>query len=71
MGGLFGSPPPPPAPLPDPILPQKSDADIQASRTNYRKKRLAASGRSSTILTSGRGVTEEATPTKKTLLGGS
>jgi hypothetical protein len=69
MGGLFGGAPAAPAPLPDPVLPQKSDADIQASRTNERKRRLAASGRASTILTSGTGVTDDSTSTKKTLLG--
>jgi hypothetical protein len=70
MGGLFGGAAPmPPAPLPAPEAPKKSDAEIMASRENERKRRLAAAGRQSTVLTSGQGVTEEATVTKPTLLG--
>tara|TARA_R110000765_G_scaffold414851_1_gene515593 strand:- start:1196 stop:1417 length:222 start_codon:yes stop_codon:yes gene_type:complete len=72
MGGIFSAPkpPPPPAPLPAPPVPTKSDADVRAARDNERKRRLASAGRQSTILTSGQGVTEEASTTKATLLGG-
>tara|TARA_R100001086_G_scaffold162473_1_gene87595 strand:- start:1104 stop:1337 length:234 start_codon:yes stop_codon:yes gene_type:complete len=75
MGGILSpmkppAPPPPPAPMPAPVVPTRSDADIRAARENERKRRLAAAGRQSTILTSGQGVTEEATATKSTLLGG-
>ena len=59
MGGILSpmrppAPPPPPAPMPAPVAPT----------------RLASAGRQSTILTSGQGVTEEASTTKATLLGG-
>tara|TARA_R100000700_G_C3166473_1_gene141532 strand:+ start:1055 stop:1282 length:228 start_codon:yes stop_codon:yes gene_type:complete len=74
MGGLFGSksssPPPPPPPMPPPPAPTRSDADIRATRDNERKRRLAAAGRQSTILTSGQGITEDATANRPTLLGG-
>mgnify|MGYP003111024517 FL=1 len=75
MGGILSpmkppAPPPPPPPMPAPVVPTRSDADIRAARENERKRRLAAAGRQSTILTSGQGVTEEATTTKSTLLGG-
>jgi|TARA_R110000751_G_scaffold25759_6_gene69559 hypothetical protein len=71
MGGLLSAPAaaPMPAPLPAPVAPQKSDADIMASRENERKRRLAAAGRQSTVLTSGEGVKEEAAVVKPTLLG--
>tara|TARA_R110000824_G_scaffold300283_2_gene488314 strand:- start:482 stop:694 length:213 start_codon:yes stop_codon:yes gene_type:complete len=69
MGGIFGSPaPPPPAIEPAPIAPTKSDEDVRASRDNERKRRLAAAGRQSTILTSPIG-TGTPTTEKKTLLG--
>jgi len=75
MGGILSpmrppAPPPPPAPMPAPVAPTRSDADIRAARDNERKRRLASAGRQSTILTSGQGVTEEASTTKATLLGG-
>jgi len=70
MGGLFSSPAPPPAPMlePAPVAPTKSDEDVRASRENERKRRLAAAGRQSTILTSAAG-TRTPTTEKKTLLG--
>ena len=60
--------PPPPAIEPAPVAPTKSDEDVRASRDNERKRRLAAAGRQSTILTSPTG-TGTPTTEKKTLLG--
>ncbi len=68
MGGLFSSPaPPPPAPIPEP--PARSDKDIQSAALEARRRRAAATGRSDTILTSGQGVTEDASTATTTLLG--
>ena len=68
MGGIFGggapSPPPPPPPPPD-----RSDVDVQMAARNERLRQASTQGRASTVLTSGQGVTDEATPVKKTLLG--
>tara|TARA_R110000787_G_scaffold34160_1_gene88806 strand:- start:1144 stop:1365 length:222 start_codon:yes stop_codon:yes gene_type:complete len=72
MGGMFSSPKPPappPLPAPTPPPPQKSDSDIRSSRDNERKRRLAAAGRKSTILTSGQGVIGDYESKKTTLLG--
>jgi len=69
MGGIFSSPaPPPPQLAPAPEAPAESDEDVRASRENERKRRLAAAGRQSTILTGATG-TAEPTTEKKTLLG--
>lgn len=67
MGGLFGGSQP--APLPPPVPPSRSDADIQSAALEARQRRAAATGRSETILTSGQGVTEDANTTTKKLLG--
>mgnify|MGYP007004758901 CR=1 FL=1 len=72
MGGIFSAPKvpaPPPLPAPTPPPPQASNKDIRASRDNERKRRLAAAGRKSTILTSGQGVLEDTQSKKTTLLG--
>ena len=68
MGGIFGggAPAPPPAPLPPP---DRGDADVQLAARNERLRQAGTRGRASTVLTSGKGVTDEATPVKKTLLG--
>jgi len=69
MGGIFSSPaPPPPQLAPAPVAPTTSDEDVRASRENERKRRLAAAGRQSTILTGATGATQPTTE-KKTLLG--
>ena len=71
MGGILSPKvpaPPPPVPVAPPP-PTKSDSDIRASRENERKRRLAAAGRKSTILTGGTGVTDEAPIQQATLLG--
>ena len=61
--------PPPPA---EPIEPPKfEDAEREAAAAEkQRKLNLKRKGRASTILTSRQGIEEEATTTKKTLLGG-
>ncbi len=59
---------PPPPPLP-PAPPDKSDAEIQAKAAEERKRLQLASGRGSTILSGGTGVTDEANVGTKTLLG--
>jgi len=58
-----GSSPPPVQPAP--VLPSKSDAEVQASRARERDRLRKMRGRRSTILTGGQGVPDE----KKTLLG--
>tara|TARA_R100000808_G_scaffold871_5_gene4144 strand:+ start:3303 stop:3446 length:144 start_codon:yes stop_codon:yes gene_type:complete len=42
-------------------------AEVSAARENERKRRMAAAGRSSTLLTGGTGITEDAPAQKKTL----
>lgn len=68
----LGSPkmpaPPPPPKLPPPP-PTRDDPEINQAATDLRKRRLAAKGRSSTILTAATGVRDDAN-VGKTLLGG-
>ena len=64
----FGGSTPAPAPLPTP--PTTNDAEVKAASEAERKRRIAAAGRSSTILTGGAGVTDPVKPGKKKLLGG-
>lgn len=68
MGGIFSAPSPTPPAAPPPP-PDRSDADVQLAARRERLRQAETQGRASTILTSGQGVTEEATPVKKTLLG--
>jgi hypothetical protein len=68
MGGLFGGAAPA-APEPPPPPPDRGDADVQLAARKERLRQSKSQGRASTILTSGQGVTDEATPVKKTLLG--
>lgn len=68
MGGLFSSPEPA-APVALPPTPTQSDADVQAAGLNARRRRAAASGRESTIHTSGQGVTTDLPSATSTLLG--
>jgi len=67
MGGIFGGSQPALQPLPPP--PSRSDADVQAAALATRRRAANASGRASTILTSGQGVRDEV-DTRKTVLGG-
>ena len=69
MGGIFSAPSAPAAPAPLPPPPTRSDVDVQDAAIAERRRRANASGRASTILTSGEGVKDEVTTTKK-LLGG-
>ena len=66
---IFKSPKPQPAPEPAPP-PTRSDAEVADAADSERRRRAAAIGRSSTILTSGQGVTDPAQPVSNTLLGG-
>ena len=61
------TPPPPQAPAPPPPPPTVNDAEVKAARENERKRRVAAVGRTSTIMTGGQGVGEERTASKKLL----
>ena len=61
------TPPPPQAPPPPPPPPTVNDAEVKAARENERKRRVAAVGRTSTIMTGGQGVGEERTAGKKLL----
>lgn len=69
MGNPFKAPSPsaPPPPPPPPTV--ENNAEIEAAKENERKRRVAARGRSSTILTSGQGVMgdTETASTKRTL----
>ena len=59
-----------PAPTAPPIVaPIDADADAKAAGDEERRKRQAASGRSSTILTGGLGDTSAPSTGKKRLLG--
>ncbi|WP_245791001.1 hypothetical protein [Desulfovibrio litoralis] len=71
MGGSSPSMPEvAPAPTPPPVVaPISADQDAARAGDNERKRRLAASGRSDTILTGGLGDTGTATAGGKKLLG--
>lgn len=68
MGGILSSPKPA-APVPLPPPPTQSDADVQGAALMARKRRALASGRESTIHTSGQGVTGDAGSATLKLLG--
>ena len=58
------------APVAPPVVaPIDADADAKKAGDDERRKRIAASGRSDTILTSGLGDLSEANTGKKKLLG--
>jgi len=68
----FSSPaPPPPLPDPPPVPPPptRDDPEVVASQRSARRQRINARGRSSTLLTGGQGVTDEANTGYKSLLG--
>jgi hypothetical protein len=69
MGALFSSPSTPTISSP-PVTATTTDQEADAAAERERKRALAATGRSSTVLTSGLGVTDQAPLEKKTLLGG-
>lgn len=53
MGGIFSAPKAPPPPPPPPPAPTKSDAEVRDAEQAERRRRAAAQGRQSTILTMG------------------
>jgi len=71
----FGrSRPPPPPPPPEPIKlppppPTPVSAEVKAARVTQKRTLATKHGRKSTILTSSRGVLEDADIQRKTLLG--
>jgi hypothetical protein len=58
-----------PAPVEVPTAPEKSDAEVQAEALAERKRRRAALGSASTVLTGGSGVTNPSALAAKQLLG--
>ncbi len=58
------TPPPPP-----PEQPKQVDQEMQFARDTQRKQSRLAAGRSSTMLTGGKGLQSEAQTKQKTLLG--
>jgi hypothetical protein len=58
-----------PAPEPPPPPPTVNDAEVQSAKDNERKRRVAAAGRTSTILTGGEGVTTAERTQGKQVLG--
>jgi len=63
------APAPPPAPPPVPASPTRDDPEMVEAQRSARRRRIAAQGRSSTMLTGGQGVTEEANLGQASLLG--
>ena len=70
MEAIFGKSEKIATPAPPPPPPTRADPDVQAAALAERRRLAARQGRSSTILTSGQGVVDEATPATRTLLGG-
>ena len=69
-GGGGGAPKVKKAPTPPPVVtPIDADADAKRAGNEERRKRMAASGRSDTILTGGLGSMEPAQTGGKKLLG--
>ena len=62
--------PPPPAPVPTPVAPTVAEVSQSKAADAYDPRKAKAKGRSSTIMTSSRGVEDETiTLGKKSLLG--
>ena len=69
MGSVFRPSPPPTPPAPTPTAPEVSQATA-TSMDGYDARKTKARGRSSTIITSSKGVEDESlTLGKKSLLG--
>ena len=63
-------PPPPPAPVPTPVTPTVAEVSQSQAADAYDPRKTKAKGRSSTIMTSSKGVEDETlTLGKKSLLG--
>ena len=75
MGGVFrpkppAPPPTPPAPTPAPVTPTVAEVSQSQAADAYDPGKTKAKGRSSTIMTSSKGVEDETlTLGKKSLLG--
>ena len=75
MGGavrrvIRPTPPPPPAPVPTPVTPTVAEVSQSQAADAYDVRKTKAKGRSSTIMTSSKGVEDETlTLGKKSLLG--
>ena len=75
MGSLFKPkmpplPPPPPAPVPTPVAPTVPEVSQSQAADAYDPRKTKAKGRSTTIMTSSKGVEDETlTLGKKSLLG--
>ena len=62
--------PPPPAPVPTPVAPTVAEVSQSQAADAYDPRKTKAKGRSSTIMTSSKGVEDETlTLGKKSLLG--
>ena len=62
--------PPPPAPVPTPVTPTVAEVSQSKAADAYDPRKAKAKGRSSTIMTSSRGVEDETvTLGRKSLLG--
>ena len=62
--------PPPPAPVPTPVTPTVAEVSQSQAADAYDPRKTKAKGRSSTIMTSSKGVEDETlTLGKKSLLG--
>ena len=68
MGGFISGPKAPAPPPPPPPMPEKSDQEVRDEELKERRRRAAAKGRQSTILTGAQGV-QDGVGGKKTLLG--
>lgn len=66
MGGMFSSPKLP-TPQPPPPPPGKSDEEVRSAELEDRRRRAAAKGRQSTILTGAQGVEDQGAGGKKML----
>ena len=64
----FGSSSPAPTPPPPPP-PKRTDPEVKEASAREKKRLSARKGRSSTMLTGGLGITDDAPVAKKPLLG--
>ena len=70
MGGVFRPKPPAPPPPPAPVTPTVAEVSQSQAADAYDTRKTKAKGRSSTIITSSKGVEDETlTLGKKSLLG--